>query len=241
MKKLLSIALLFTLIPSLVFGQPSFQNFQDIKTYYTNKNVFVSNEIDELDFRATKEVLDGIEDVLAYYPQLNGILTSICTMDLDGGMMVVTQSGTLFISDFFFIDYSLAKENSDWTTGEHPKNSNIKSNGYHEMGHIIELYIIQHENPTNLKGDWESYVTAKNVVQSAISNVKQLLEYKHKSRYGIIEEISLYASETPSETIAEAVSDYFTNGDKSSVLSLYIIEELEKRMDNIQKSIDKQK
>lgn len=238
MKKVLSLVLLLSLVPSLVFGQPNFSDFKELEDYYTNKDIFVSYEVEDLDFEATKEVLSGVDDVLVYYPQLKGTLASICVRDLDDGILAVNQYGTLWFSDYFLSSYTLAKESYNWKIGIHPKNSKFKSGGYHEMGHIIELYIVQHENTDKIDEDWIECKTAKNIVNIAMSRVEKLTKYENVSYHEMVYEIFSYALANDSETIAEAVSDYFTNGDNSSTLSLYIIEELEKRMEIIQNNID---
>ena len=234
-KRILSIFVIILIFPTLVFAQiKDFKSFSEIKEYYYNKNIFMSSDIEHLNFKAVQEVSMAINDVLEYYPQIEGTLQSIWADDMENTIMGVTASGNMILSDYYFKTYERIARYSDWRDGFHPKNTGVKSHGYHEMGHIIELYILQNDNIENNYDDWIKFTTAKQIMNDAIKSTNQYTDYKNKSSRDITRKISYYATYSPSEAIAEAVSDYFTNGQDSSLLSLAIIEQLEIRMNSIE-------
>lgn len=236
-KRILSIFVIVLIFPTLVFAQiEDFKSFSEIKKYYYDKNIFISSDIECLNFEAVQEVSLAINDVLEYYPQIEGTLQSIWADDMENTIMGVTASGNIILSDYYFKTYERIAKYSDWRDGFHPKNTGVKSHGYHEMGHIVELYILQNDNVENNYDDWIKFTTAKQIVSDAIESVKQYSDYKNKNSREITRKISYYATYNPSEAIAEAVSDYFTNGQYSNLLSLAIIEQLEIKMCDIEKT-----
>ncbi len=99
------------------------------------------------------------------------------------------------------------------------KNSTYKHIGMHEAGHIIEASIIKKIHNGNIDKmlyDWKNGITSKNIVETAfknlgITNKMQQDKYKYA--------ISSYALENDTETIAEALLDYYINKNKSQKLS----------------------
>ena len=239
----LSIVLIMTITSSAFAEGLELNNFQDIRSYYDSQNIFFSSSVEELDFQAVKEVTLAMEEVMECYPQTRGIIQMTFAHDMGSMIMAVSGGGSLLFSEYYFDNYKRIERNSYSSDGFHPKNTTVKSHGYHEMGHILELYIVKNSNLENPYKDWVNFTTANEIVNDAIKQVKTYPKYKDTSKYKIIKEISEYATYTASETIAEAVSDYFTNGQESSMLSLAIIEQIEIRLDNIKTKniIDKEK
>lgn len=230
---IVSIILIISISTSVFAEGLELNNFKDIRDYYDSQNIFFSSSVEELDFQAVKEVTLAMEEVMKYYPQTRGIIQMTFAHDMGSMIMAVSGGGSLLFSEYYFDNYERIKQDSDSSNGFHPKNTTVKSHGYHEMGHILELYIIKNSNLENPYKDWVNFTTANQIVDDAIRKVKSYPKYRGVSKYKIIKEISEYATYTASETIAEAVLDYFTNGQESSVLSLAIIEQIEIRLENI--------
>ena len=113
-KRILSIFVIILIFPTLVFAQiKDFKSFSAIKEYYYNKNIFMSSDIEHLNFKAVQEVSMAINDVLEYYPQIEGTLQSIWADDMENTIMGVTASGNMILSDYYFKTYERIARYSD--------------------------------------------------------------------------------------------------------------------------------
>lgn len=99
--------------------------------------------------------------------------------------------------------------------------SGIRGLGAHEAGHVVIGAI----NRIRYNGD-----TAKiNKAFQTRSTEKSIIREASRS-YGSNPKISRYGSTSPAETIAEAVSDVYTNGGKANPYSREIVRVLKKRL-----------
>ena len=92
----------------------------------------------------------------------------------------------------------------------------IMFNGIHEAGHIIE----QKLNPY---GEHFTEMFSKEVV------AKAQRQCRTQGKDGSRKSISEYATRDVHETVAEAITDYFHNGDNAKPLSIEIYNELKRR------------
>ena len=103
--------------------------------------------------------------------------------------------------------------------------------GQHEAGHIIESYILDAKFPNykDIRDEvWNNGIISQNIVNSAIKTLKKNASFKDLSELDLRLSISDYALESYSETFAEAVRDYTSNGDDASPLSVEIFKIIER-------------
>lgn len=99
------------------------------------------------------------------------------------------------------------------------RNSTYKHIGMHEAGHIVEASIIKkvhNGNADKMLKDWNNGITSRNIVENAFENlgITNKME-QEKCKYVI----SSYALVNDTETIAEALLDYYINKKKANKLS----------------------
>lgn len=99
------------------------------------------------------------------------------------------------------------------------KKSTYKNIGMHEAGHIVEASIIRkihNGNVDKMLKDWNNGITSRNIVENAFENlgITNKME-QEKCKYAI----SSYALVNDTETIAEALLDYYINKKKANKLS----------------------
>lgn len=200
-----------------------YNNFNEMRDYFKNKwDVNVDSSIEKLDFSAVKESAKGIVQVLKEFQQAQNTLKTISTKG--SGVMCATINGGINFNPSYYDDIAkLSKMIQGSTTGFHPKNTGLLETGSHEMGHLLELALIQKNNePWNIGGiidSWNSSKEAKRIISEACKVAKRTPEGKGLKNAELVEGVSRYAVQNRSETLAECIGDYVANGDNAFVLS----------------------
>lgn len=177
-----------------------------------------------LNYDAVRAAMDGVEAVIAEYPDVGTVLQTIETKQ--SGIMACSGNKITF-NPQYFSDNKLVKLCKDQSsTGWWPPNASISSVGAHEAGHAVEMVLIQN-NPA-YKYDferavaWNNCTEAKRIVSQACKNIKKTSYGKGKKKYNLIGAISRYAQSNDSETLAEAFADVHANGQNANPLSIEI-------------------
>ena len=195
----------------------SAKNHSDLKTALSYKNITVDNTVDSLDFESVKEGMQGIDNVLQEFPQAQPYLQKISTKD--SGIMCAQYNGTINYNPNVFATRSDALAEHP-TTKQYIKNNNIVASGAHEAGHVLEIALVEKDSNIVLKKlAWVDCTKAKEVVGEACKTAKKTPEGNGKLNAELKREISGYATQDASECMAEAVSDYITNGNDAAILS----------------------
>lgn len=217
-------------------GSSNCKDFDELREYWKkNYNVRLNKPLGSLDFEAVREATQGVEDVISEFPKAGKFLRKmkVENLDYDDAIMSADYYGVIAFNkcDFHERESLLEGIAINIEVGQSPKNTGIKGVAGHEMGHLLERALIdKYDGDIN---DWRKGTYAKKVVREAVDAIRKTPEgkisYRDKTgkarkRYVTIEqlesEISLYAKDrSGSETIAEAVCDYITNGENASWLS----------------------
>lgn len=175
----------------------------------------------------------------------------------EGNSYITTYYTTITFNNSLFAgnNLAIAKKSYERDLEEHfhPKNTSYYAVYTHETGHAIEFSLMLKKlgvedllavNDSTLldrfENMWTNYTISGPIVKEAVANVQKKESATNKpvkSEEALIKEISGYADQKDKkgrtmypETIAEAVSDYFTNGNNANALTLEIIPILDREM-----------
>ena len=140
-------------------------------------------------------------------------------------------SGKIFVNSDVFSNYANAVDGYD-KKGIFPQNTSVSNILVHELGHKIEYAIAKLNGVA--EQDIPYHATAKAIVESSFNELpkgtfKSMDEARNSiskyanSNFEVIEGVKVPQYE---ETMAEAVSDYVTNGSKASPLSKQIMKNI---------------
>lgn len=212
--------------------------FDTVNTFDDLKNLAIQKwgiktidkSVFKLNFKAVKNTFKGMDKVFDYFPQLKTTVEEINTSKYGIMCTDLTKKGsTISFNPKYYMDdnikdfievykYNLEKKHF-------PNNTDIYSSGIHELGHSIEAILVNKLSDTYSRtNNWNKCIFAKEIVKEATKRAKKHQEGKGKLKNELILEISGYAGHSPSETMAEAVNDYFANYNDAKILSKMIIE-----------------
>lgn len=189
-----------------------FESYEELEKYInTEYNGTIDADVKELDIRQVGQTLTEFEKVLEDFPSAKQYFTGINVSDK--GKAAFIPNGELVLSSKYY------------------KKATIKllGTGYHEAGHLLELAVIHKNNPL-LSADeiYELYNNgnyAGDIVRRAYNRIRT-----GKTLNDMRREISDYALISKSETLADAIEDYYMNGFEASVLSRQIIKILQEEL-----------
>ena len=206
-------------IPKTIKSVSDASNFKDLQSYFKKKGYKMSDAIEKLDFNSVKDTAKGVDIVLNEFPQAKKVFAGF---DIgNSGVACASFSGKIsYNPKYYDVAEHLKCMIQGNTTGFHPKNTGIVEIGSHEMGHILELALINKHNGGVFA--WSECTEAKKIVSEACKLAKKLPEGKGKVNATLKREISGYAMQNASECMAEAVADYVANKNNASVLSRMI-------------------
>ena len=189
-----------------------FENYDELEKYMNKEyNGIVDVDVRKLNIGQVSKTLTEFETVIADFPQIRKIFSQIGTTST--GTAALASNGALLFNPTFYNKLS---------------EKNIGA-GFHEAGHLMEIALIKKYNPS-LDEDmidelYEQGIFAQKVIEGAYSRIKT-----SKSIVELRREISRYSLTDESETLAEAVEDYYCNGYSASILSRQIIRILEEEL-----------
>lgn len=204
------------------------QNFDQMETYMKdNYDVKILSPLKQLDFEGVRQSMEGVESVLQQFPGAQKALKMISSTNSPTAFMETSVGGQIFFNAKNYASSSITETiknlTQDGKNGFGPKNQNAMSIGAHEMGHILELALLEKDvdkiqglgpaGKINKKMElWNQSVQAKRIVNKAM---KQAGGNGTDLKLGI----SKYATVNESECLAEAVADYTRNGNNAAPLS----------------------
>lgn len=205
--------------PKAIKSVSDASNFKDLQSYFKKKGYKMNDAIEKLDFNSVKDTTKGVDIVLNEFPQAKKVFAGF---DIGkSGVACASFTGKISFNPAYYTDVkNLQCMIMGNTTGFHPKNTGIVEIGSHEMGHILELALINKHNGGVLA--WSECTEAKKIVSEACKLAKKLPEGKGKVNATLKREISGYAMQNASECMAEGVADYIANKNNASVLSRMI-------------------
>ena len=221
------------------------KQFNALKKQLSRYGMDLDNSLrDNLDFKGIRDSIYGVEAVLKEFPEakkyLNGM--GLTTDGADPGTYAFASSSTNKVSlgNGLYMDYGTvsALMNRDVSHNWHPAGSTAKSVAQHETGHLIS-YAVARKMGANISTRSSQNQAMKTIVTNAM-NTKVVRNWMKKNKLGAAQarrSISGYAGTTYrngspnyNETIAEAVSDYMSNGSRANVFSRAIVREMKKQL-----------
>jgi len=105
-----------------------------------------------------------------------------------------------------------------------PAGTTYKDTIAHEMGHVLEYTIIKkiYSDRDDIVNAWISCEVAEEIVQKAQAELREELGKDYDPALTALS-ISQYANKSDSETLAEALSDYYANRESAVLLSKKIV------------------
>lgn len=212
------------------------EDFKSLSDYMAKKySISVDSDVENLDFDSVRLGLTGFEKVAKDFPDIAKNLERI---DTKSAAIASSNGKTLSFGKGYYSDpnkfqeaMESGKRNNYYAIKD---NRNQADNIAHESGHLIVSAIVDKKYDDTPMGmylsseDWSKGKTSNSILSVALKELKKLPEYKGKSDGGILSEFSIYAFTSKTahkghEAIAEAVSDYYKNGESSLPLSQIII------------------
>lgn len=185
--------------------------------------ISMSPMIKKLDINPVKQALSGIEAMMKEFPELAESIRSVNVSDkgvmscFDG---IITFNPKYYKDGEYLLKLCDESTQSRWWV----KGASPESLGVHEATHQIEWIIdglIYKDNEKRAIA-WDECTEAKKIVEQACHNIRATSYGKEKDKNMLIKEISRYAQESPSETLAEAFADVFSCGENVSPLAIEI-------------------
>lgn len=163
--------------------------------------------LDGLDRKATKSLLDSIAEVYNTYPELKFSIEEIMQTD-DATMAIGIGSSykkfILAISPNVYSDTAKAERFLKKRIDQHffAEGTTLETIPYHEFGHMFEgLYIDNHYNEEEKERAWDNCLAASSILKQA-----SIKCYNDEKRYEQeLSKISQYALVSESEGIAECI------------------------------------
>lgn len=204
---------------------PNDKRYADLSTEWKNEfNIEIDESIKELNYSSVSRALKSLRNMLNQYPEINKYVNRISTSD-NGAMVFRPSKNDISLNPKLFKDpdayRNLIKEQVN--IGYWMKGTTIESDMVHEAAHVLEFELlnsnINYKNMLQIENAWEECNESGKVVLEAFNNLQTKGIIKGKRLNVLIEDISGYASESYSETMAEAFSDCFINGDNAHEIS----------------------
>lgn len=182
-----------------------------------------------IDKKVLLDTLKNMDKVYKDFPQIKNKLKEINVIEHPNGGLNITpdikdNKYIMEVNKKFYGDIDIVKRQyqNDVKNGFHPKNTTYEDLGNHELGHCVTFEIIKNKytDKNSIIKDWNNDKTTKEIVQKAFNN----LGISDKMSQNMLRNnISTYARTKYSETVGEAFSDYYKNGNRASILSREIV------------------
>ncbi len=187
----------------------SFEELENhIKKVY---NGTVDADVRKLDIRQVSQTLTEFETVMEDFPEAKSFFKGINVADK--GMAAFMPNGELILNREYFQN----------TTEK------LLGTGFHEAGHLLELAVIHKNNPYMPSEEifelYKKSTYADRILDKAYARVST-----RKTLYELRRDISRYALRDTSETLADAIMDYYMNGYNAAILSRQIIKVLQEEL-----------
>ncbi len=212
---------------AIITNTKSISSFGDLEAFMQSRySVNVENDVKNLNFKAVKQALAGVEKVGKEVPEVLDNLKELVVSKT--GMMSCNCGAKISFNPAYFKDRKLLVEKlvEQSKSGYFVKNGTIESLGVHEAAHGVEWVLIDKNPAYSFDFEkilaWNDCTEAKKIVSQACKNIKKTPFGKGKRNAELIETISRYAKKNESETLAEAFADIAANGKNASPLSVEI-------------------
>ena len=191
--------------------------------------VRLGTALERVDFDLARTLSGAVERMMNEFPGLRGQVQA-----LEGGLRgmgvyagarmdgtIELNPGRMKSGAAVERDYAL-----DVERGFHPAGTDTGNIAVHEMGHQIEAALIRTRFPGQGREAqraqaeaWRQSTVARDLVAQALDQLEPGWRQNPRKAAGHIQGISGYAGRDASETLAEAISDAYSNGRRARPLS----------------------
>ena len=201
------------------------KRYADLSTEWKNDfNIEIDESVKELNYSSVSRALKSLRNMLNQYPEINKYVNRISTSD-NGAMVFRPSKNDISLNPEYFkgpdVYSKLIKEQV--RKGYWIKGTTIESDMVHEAAHVLEFVFlnrnINYKNTLQKENAWNNCNESEKIVLEAFNNLRAKGIIKGKKLSRLIDDISRYASESYSETMAEAFSDCFINGNSAHEIS----------------------
>ena len=218
------------------------KSIDDLAAYWRakhNPNIVFEQELSQLYFPAVKEAFEGVEEVFKFYPDM---WKKIQVVDAKAPTTFWGISHMRFSYSGYGLDMCLSFNKESFESAESVKetcnerrfvkNCSAKSLGAHEAGHALANGLLRRSgklHPLRTVFGESSNINDSHLLfwASELLSPDKKTQLSKEELNKACREISDYALKgNGSETVAEAISDYITNGDKAAPLSKAIVQRI---------------
>lgn len=190
-----------------------FEDYEELEKYLKEKyNGIIDADVKTLDIKQVSQTLTEFETVMNDFPKSREFFGGINTYER--GKAAFIPNGELILNPQMY----------------RSMNGKLIGTGYHEAGHLLELTLIKSEKPNLSAEDIYNLYRKGSYADDIVSMAYQRIGTQRTLKELRLE-ISKYSLKDCSETVAEAIADYYMNGYKASILSRQIVKVLEGRLE----------
>lgn len=211
-------------------GSLETQNLGDLSRYMRETyGLRMDRSVSRVDFEVTREMSGGIEAMLAEFPGITASGLRL-TGRMPGGSAYAgtTVDGEILLHPGVLTSPEAVKRayERDIRSGYHPEGTKPVNIIIHEMGHQIEAELLRRRMPgkdpqsrARRSDAWRNGTVASEIVSRALDRAAPGWHQNPQLAADQIGRISRYAASDASETVAEAISDYYSNRRNAKPLS----------------------
>lgn len=203
----------------------SAKDWNELSAVASANNIPLDDSFSKIEFESAKLALAGVIDIADEFPFLDRGMLTLYGAGGAGGRAMASASlnGKIFVNPSYFSDANSLEGiyAHSVKTGFHPEGSTARSITSHEAGHILEAHLVRLEYgyTNDAVAAWNKCKVATRIVGQASRNLKKTPEGKGTRIADQIKSVSGYATKNRSETLAECVADYISNGSNAKPLS----------------------
>lgn len=189
-----------------------FESYEELEQYIVKEyNGTIHKDVKELNLNQVSQTLTEFEKVMGDFPFMKQYFSGINTSGR--GKAGFLPNGELVLNREYYSKLNIK----------------LIGTGYHEAGHLAELVLVYKSNPKadiyKIFGLYHAGEYARDIVKKAYGRIKT-----NKTLRELRSEISNYSLKSHSETMSEAVTDYYMNRHEAAVLSRQIMNVLKEKM-----------
>lgn len=207
------------------------ENLGELHDYMTARNqVWVDyGSLENFDFKSVRNAASEMEFIMNEFPQAKGAFDTLQGKNKVGGYASASLSGKITLAGQYFSNDAVLQERyqGDLFGKFHPEGTTGNNVVTHESGHLLEAALVKRANNNMATpydhiaavSDWNNHTFSKKIVSEAAKAAKKTPDGKGKRNAQLISDVSGYAKQDRSETLAECVADYRANGANAKPLS----------------------
>lgn len=189
-----------------------FLTYDELEKYMNKEyNGYIDADVRELNLKQVSQTLTEFESVINDFPSAKKYFTGINTANK--GKAAFLPNGELALNSEFYQRIT----------------ARLLGTGFHEAGHLLELAVIREKNPSLYADEMYDIYAKGKCSKEIVGKAYERISTK-KSLNDLRADISSYSLKNCSETLAEAVKDFYMNGYNASVLSRLIIKVLQEEL-----------